>query len=66
MDTRHPDAELIDQLGGPAEVARALGFDPKAGGVQRVQNWKARGIPEVIRLRHPEVFVVARKRKRVA
>lgn len=56
MDTPHPDAALIDRLGGPATVARLLGFDPKAGGVQRVQNWKTRGIPEVIRLRRPEVF----------
>jgi hypothetical protein len=53
----HPDARLIDQLGGPAVVARMLGFEmPK--GTQRVQNWKyaERGIPEVIRLRRPDVF----------
>ena len=56
MDIKHPDAELIDRLGGPAVVARALGFDPKAGGVQRVQNWKQRGIPEVVRLRRTDVF----------
>jgi len=56
MDTRHPDSALIDRLGGPAELARALGFDPKAGGVQRVQNWRQRGIPEVIRLRRPDLF----------
>lgn len=56
MDSKpHPDATLIDQLGGPADVARLLGFDPK-GGTQRVQNWKTRGIPEVIRLRRPDVF----------
>jgi hypothetical protein len=56
MDTQHPDAALIDRLGGPAELARTLGFDPKAGGVQRIQNWKQRGIPEVIRLRRQDVF----------
>jgi len=56
MDTRHPDADLIDRLGGPADVARLLGYDPKAGGVQRVQNWKTRGIPEIVRLRRPDVF----------
>lgn len=40
----HKDSELIDKLGGPAEVARKLGFEmPK--GIQRVQNWKYRGIP---------------------
>lgn len=54
-DKTHPDAALIDKLGGPADVARLLGFDPK-GGTQRVQNWKTRGIPEVVRLRRPDLF----------
>lgn len=39
------DAALIERLGGPANLARRLRFDPKKGGVQRVQNWKVRGIP---------------------
>jgi len=56
MSKPHPDAEVIDRLGGPAELARQLGFDPKAGGVQRIQNWKTRGIPELIKLRRPDVF----------
>lgn len=56
MDHKHPDAAVIERLGGPTEVARALGFDPRAGGAQRVQNWKQRGIPEVIRLRRPDLF----------
>jgi hypothetical protein len=59
----HPDAELINQLGGPAEVCRLLGFDPGNGGVQRVQNWKSRGIPEVIRLRRTDVFGPAPEQK---
>ena len=54
--TTHPDAALIDRLGGPAEVARLLGFDTRTGGVQRIQNWKTRGIPEVIRLRRQDLF----------
>lgn len=55
MSKLHADSELIDSLGGPAQLARSLGFHSQ-GAVQRVQNWKYRGIPEVIRLRHPEVF----------
>lgn len=51
----HPDSKLIDRLGGPAAVAAKLGFDER-GAVQRVQNWKYRGIPEVIRLRRTDVF----------
>lgn len=51
----HPDAQLIEQLGGPAVLARALGFDMSKG-IQRVQNWKYRGIPELLRLRRTDVF----------
>jgi len=56
MDKNHPDAELIERLGGPAAVAKRLGYDPKKGGSQRVNNWRARGIPEVIRLRRTDIF----------
>ena len=52
----HPDAELITRLGGPAELARKLGIDPRSGGTQRVQNWKYRGIPEIWLLRRPDIF----------
>lgn len=55
MSKYHEDAALIDLLGGPTVLARALGFDSRIG-VQRVQNWKYRGIPEIERLRNPEVF----------
>ena len=51
----HEDAKLIDSLGGPAELARTLGYR-MPGSVQRVQNWKYRGIPEVIRLRRTDVL----------
>ncbi|MGV6491354.1 hypothetical protein ACTUVK_000517 [Stenotrophomonas rhizophila] len=51
----HPDAQLIDQLGGPAVVARALGFE-MPGGVQRVHNWKSRGIPPLTRITRTDVF----------
>ena len=55
MEPNHPDAELIDRLGGPAKLARILGFSPKYG-TQRVFNWKSRGIPEVLRLRRTDLF----------
>lgn len=50
------DCELIDRLGGPARVAERLGL-PKIGGVQRVHNWRQRGIPARVKLQHPEVFL---------
>jgi len=51
------DSKLIDDLGGPAKVARLLGY-PNQGGVQRVQNWKSRGIPPKVRLERPDLFQV--------
>lgn len=50
------DAQLIDDLGGPAKVADLLGFD-RAGGVQRVHNWKERGIPARVKLQWPQFFM---------
>ncbi|WP_337054021.1 hypothetical protein [Pseudoxanthomonas sp. USHLN014] len=55
MNANHDDAELIQRLGGPAAVAKLLGFEGK-GSLQRVHNWTTRGIPEVIRLRRQDVF----------
>lgn len=59
----HPDAELIDSLGGPASVARKLGF-VMPGGTQRVHNWKYRGIPPYTRLVRSDVFGPLRSVKR--
>lgn len=49
------DAQIIDELGGPAKVAELLGFKTDIG-TQRVHNWKARGIPAAIRLKHFDIF----------
>lgn len=45
------DKDLIDDLGGSTKVAALLGYS-----VQRVENWKKRGIPAQVRLDHPNVF----------
>ncbi len=50
------DKKLIKSLGGPAKVAKLLGYE-KHGGVQRVQNWLARGIPSKVKVEHPEIFL---------
>lgn len=50
------DKELIDALGGPAKVVELLGLSGVPGQVQRVHNWKSRGIPALVRLNHPDVF----------
>lgn len=49
------DSALIDRLGGPAEVARLLGYGH--GGTQRVHNWKQRGIPAAVKLARPDLFL---------
>jgi len=56
----HPDWILITDLGGPVKVADLMKLATK-GGVQRVQNWKYRGIPASVKLQHPELFL--RKKK---
>lgn len=48
--------KVIDGLGGPAKVAELLGYDKHRGGVQRVHNWRTRGIPSKVLLEHPQVF----------
>ena len=53
------DKELIEDLGGSTKLAKRLGYS-----VQRVENWKARGIPAQVRLDHPDVFPLPRVRAR--
>lgn len=50
------DTELIAYYGGPAKLARKLGF-PGQGGVQRIQNWTTRGIPPAVKVQFPEIFL---------
>lgn len=52
----HPDWALVTALGGPVKVAEMLGY-AKYGGVQRVQNWKTRGIPPAVKLERPDLFL---------
>ncbi len=53
------DKDLIDSLGGSTKVAELLGLKDKPGGVQRVNNWKTRGIPSDVRLAHLDLFPIA-------
>lgn len=55
------DTEIIKSLGGPAKVAELLGFDKEKGGVQRVHNWMARGIPARVKLDFPYLFLTTQK-----
>ena len=57
------DATIIDKLGGPARVAELLGYDKRSGGVQRVHNWIARGIPWRVKVERPDLFTVVSSEK---
>lgn len=56
----HHDAELISHMGGATKLASRLGYDPKKGGIQRVQNWKKRGIPPLVERDNPWITRVRR------
>lgn len=57
MDKKpHTDWALIVEIGGPTEVSRRLGWDNDTGAVQRIQNWKYRGIPALLRYQREDVF----------
>jgi hypothetical protein len=51
------DQQIIARLGGPSKLAELLGYDKTSGGVQRIQNWKKRGIPAEVKLQWPELFL---------
>ena len=57
---QHPDAQIINALGGPSVLAQTLGYDKSAGGAQRVQNWLTRGIPSAVKADHPHLFLPSR------
>jgi hypothetical protein len=50
------DAELIEQLGGPTKLAQILGYEMPIG-VQRVSNWRTRGIPAKVKVDRPDLFL---------
>lgn len=49
------DVALIAALGGPANLARLLGYARETG-TQRVQNWTTRGIPVRVKYERPDLF----------
>ncbi len=56
----HQDAGLISHMGGATKLAARLGYDLKNGGIQRVQNWKRRGIPSGVERDNPWITRIRR------
>jgi hypothetical protein len=50
------DRELIDALGGPMAVLERLGWRDQPYGLQRLCNWRVRGIPYKARLEHLDMW----------
>lgn len=50
------ETHIIDFLGGPTKVAEMLGLLGKPGAIQRVANWKRRGIPSRVLISNPEFY----------
>jgi hypothetical protein len=55
-DDPHPDWELIEKLGGPPKIVELLNMQ-ETGALQRVHNWKWRGIPSAVKLERPDLFL---------
>ena len=47
---------LINSVGGDSAFARLLGIADNPGCLQRVNNWKRRGIPSDVILEHYDIF----------
>ncbi|SSW64343.1 hypothetical protein AVE30378_01045 [Achromobacter veterisilvae] len=62
MDTKHPDSEIIDALGGTVAVARLCRVKPPS-----VSDWRKEGIPSARRMYlqaiRPEAFPAAAKQE---
>ena len=55
------EKNLIDIMGGPTKVAQLLGIVNERGVIQRISNWKKRGIPAQVMLTHNKVFAKFKK-----
>ena len=60
------DGEFIDALGGPRRLCELLRYDPENGGLQRIYNWRTRGIPSKVWLEHAAFWELARASLRAA
>jgi len=58
--TPHETSALIDKAGGDAAFGRLLGIDDTEGWLQRVNNWRRRGLPTAVQLEHYETIQALR------
>jgi len=52
--TKSETKRLISAVGGDTAFARLLGIQKQVGAVQRINNWKRRGMPAAVELEHYE------------
>lgn len=59
MDAKQTE-ELINRVGGDIAFAKLLGID-SGPFQQRVNNWKRRGLPAAVEVKHYEVLMTLRQ-----
>lgn len=60
--TPNEAAGLIDVAGGDRKFAELLGIDQQPGALQRVNNWKRRGMPPKVVLDNLQLIEELRKK----
>jgi hypothetical protein len=53
LTQKRKDLRLIESLGGSLGLSKRLGYS-----VQRINNWKKRGIPACEKLKHRDVLLI--------
>lgn len=54
-------AAIIEKAGGAAAFAKLIGISEERWAIQRVVNWKSRGIPPAVVLKHQQIIELLRK-----
>jgi len=52
----HDTIQIIQLAGGDVAFARLLGMAEQPGSQQRINNWKRRGMPSAIVLKHYDIL----------
>lgn len=65
MDAKET-SKLIEAVGGDAAFARLIGIAGDPGFIQRVNNWKRRGLPPAVMLEHQDVINALRRTSKAA
>jgi hypothetical protein len=60
--TAEETSRLIDAAGGNSALAQKLGIDKGVGTLQRISNWRKRGMPPAVMLEHYDTIQMLRRK----